>query len=165
MRESVIEDPPPHDRGTVTDNSSESTDRSERVPPVILSLPPLFLSFSLFLSVSSLGCGCSLSVSLELSLSFSWRTVPYLVTSSQSRSFDRPGSSKGPFPSVFAQVNRRQRPRENSRSTGADGTVDDVNIVLAPSGRQLNSPFILCTVSGLRGLYCASLDRSPVGNA
>lgn len=44
--ESVIEDPPPHDRATVTNNSSESTDRSERVPAVILSLLPLFLFHS-----------------------------------------------------------------------------------------------------------------------
>lgn len=42
----MIEDPPPHDRATVTNNSSESTDRSERVPAVILSLLPLFLFHS-----------------------------------------------------------------------------------------------------------------------
>lgn len=59
----MIEDLPPHDRGTVTDSSSESTDRSER-EPACHSPSPLSFSLSVCLYLAYSHCVCPLSLSL-----------------------------------------------------------------------------------------------------
>lgn len=135
-----MEDPPPHDRGTVTDNSSESTDRSERVPPVILSLLPLFLT--LFPSVSSqLVSTLSLCLSLSLFLLPSGgrkNPLPRAHIHNQAVSIEALAAPHNPsfrpfFAHVFSHGAQRSR-RAKIFLTKADDTVDDANTVLANRG-------------------------------
>lgn len=118
----MMEDPPPHDRGTVTDNSSESTDRSERVPPVILSLLPLSFSLSsrLFL-VSSF----QLFLSVCPSHSFSFRAkegrspLPPANIHNQAVSIEALAALPATLPFVRFQPRRTEKPpRENFRNGG-----------------------------------------------
>lgn len=170
----MIEDPPPHDRATVTNNSSESTDRSERVPAVILSLLPLFLFHSVRPFLAS-------SRHDHLSLSLSSPTLcPTLFSNKEegrnplprvkrSQSFGLRGgfdrdaracvsnplhrpsppplhSSLFFFRFVAEHASTRGRRHAKIVVTGADRTRGRCQR-LSSVPLQLKSPFILCTVS------------------